>query len=158
MGAAEQPSEGTHPTPRKRRGKRPERTGRQCPSFSKRRRPKNRGGRESNMPRGDGTGPLGQGPMTGRGLGYCAGYNMPGFANPEGYGNGRGMAWGRGGGGGRGLAFRRGRGGFFPGFAGVVPPAAVNEETVLKSQVTALEQQLAALKARLGEIEKDSTE
>jgi hypothetical protein len=23
------------------------------------------------MPRGDGTGPLGQGPMTGRGMGYC---------------------------------------------------------------------------------------
>ncbi|OPY86893.1 MAG: hypothetical protein A4E73_03818 [Syntrophaceae bacterium PtaU1.Bin231] len=34
------------------------------------------------MPRGDGTGPLGLGPMTGRAAGYCAGYPMPGFVNP----------------------------------------------------------------------------
>jgi hypothetical protein len=33
------------------------------------------------MPRGDGTGPAGQGPMTGRGAGFCAGFNMPGYAN-----------------------------------------------------------------------------
>jgi len=34
------------------------------------------------MPRGNGTGPGGMGPMTGRAAGYCAGYNIPGFANP----------------------------------------------------------------------------
>lgn len=34
------------------------------------------------MPRGDGTGPNGQGPMTGRGFGYCAGYERPGYADP----------------------------------------------------------------------------
>ncbi len=34
------------------------------------------------MPRGDGTGPMGLGPMTGRGMGYCAGYPVPGFMNP----------------------------------------------------------------------------
>lgn len=33
------------------------------------------------MPRGDGTGPLGMGAMTGRAAGYCAGYSVPGFAN-----------------------------------------------------------------------------
>ncbi len=33
------------------------------------------------MPRGDGTGPAGMGPMTGRGAGYCAGYSVPGYAN-----------------------------------------------------------------------------
>ena len=33
------------------------------------------------MPAGDGTGPLGFGPMTGRGAGYCAGYPVPGYAN-----------------------------------------------------------------------------
>ena len=49
------------------------------------------------MPRGDGTGPQGQGPMTGRAAGFCAGYDAPGFAN---------TGWGRGG---RG---RGGRGGF----------------------------------------------
>jgi len=107
---------------------------------------------------------MGMGPMTGRGLGYCAGYSVPGFANPVGYGLGRGMAWGRGGGLGRGLGLRRGRGGFMPyaGFvspvAGVFPTAAPDEETVLKSHVSALEEQLAAVKARLGEIEDDKNQ
>ncbi len=52
------------------------------------------------MPRGDGTGPLGQGPMTGRAAGHCAGYDVPGFMNPV---PGRGF-WGR------GRGFSRGRG------------------------------------------------
>lgn len=34
------------------------------------------------MPRGDRTGPTGQGPLTGRGAGYCAGFRLPGFLNP----------------------------------------------------------------------------
>ena len=34
------------------------------------------------MPAGDGTGPTGLGPMTGRAVGYCAGYPVPGYANP----------------------------------------------------------------------------
>jgi len=49
------------------------------------------------MPRGDGTGPAGVGPMTGRAAGHCAGYPVPGFMNS---GGGRGY-WGRGGGRGR---------------------------------------------------------
>ncbi|MFW6008697.1 MAG: DUF5320 domain-containing protein [archaeon] len=49
------------------------------------------------MPGGDGTGPMGKGPMTGRGTGFCAGFSTPGFTNPtsrlgigfrRGYGNG----------------------------------------------------------------------
>lgn len=49
------------------------------------------------MPRGDGTGPAGAGPMTGRGLGYCAGYQSPGFTKGAprgggGFGRGRGYA------------------------------------------------------------------
>jgi len=50
------------------------------------------------MPGGDGTGPLGMGPRTGRGMGYCVGNQAPGYmaAFP-----GRGF-WGRGHGGGRG--------------------------------------------------------
>ena len=65
----------------------------------------------SRMPFGDGTGPRGLGPMTGRGAGYCAGFGMPGFTNPVpggGYGLGRG--WGRGLGRGRGLGVGMGRG------------------------------------------------
>jgi len=49
------------------------------------------------MPRGDGTGPGGMGPMTGRASGFCAGYPVPGFMNSGGV---RGY-WGRGGGRGR---------------------------------------------------------
>ena len=40
------------------------------------------------MPRGDGTGPTGAGPMTGKGLGYCA---IPDTAE---YGTGPGMGLG----------------------------------------------------------------
>lgn len=51
------------------------------------------------MPGGDGTGPMGQGPRTGRGVGFCAGYNTPGYANPGprfGFGRGFGRGLGRG--------------------------------------------------------------
>jgi len=92
-----------------------------------------------NMPRGDGTGPAGVGPMTGRTAGFCAGHPVPGYINPVGgrvgfygtavprlgpygasaYGYGVGYAnpWLRGGFGfgrgfGRGRGFRGGRGGF----------------------------------------------
>jgi hypothetical protein len=37
-----------------------------------------------NMPFGDGTGPVGMGPMTGRATGFCAGYPAPGYMNPVG--------------------------------------------------------------------------
>jgi len=34
------------------------------------------------MPFGDGTGPAGAGPMTGRAAGFCAGYPVPDYMNP----------------------------------------------------------------------------
>ena len=65
------------------------------------------------MPAGNGTGPAGMGPMTGRGAGFCAGYNSPGYMNSyggryfnRGYGLGRGRGFGRG----RGMGFGRGWG------------------------------------------------
>ena len=69
------------------------------------------------MPWGDRTGPWGLGPMTGRAVGYCAGYPVPGYMNPI-PGFGRGFGLGRGWGSGRGFGFGRGwgrgfgRGGF----------------------------------------------
>ncbi|MBD3343880.1 MAG: hypothetical protein GF401_02315 [Chitinivibrionales bacterium] len=60
------------------------------------------------MPGGDGTGPGGTGPMTGRAAGYCAGYSAPGYANPVG-GRGYGFGFGRGAGFGRGGRGRRNR-------------------------------------------------
>ena len=44
------------------------------------------------MPWGDGTGPRGLGPMTGRAAGFCAGYPAPGYMNPA----GGAAAWGSG--------------------------------------------------------------
>lgn len=37
------------------------------------------------MPKRDGTGPLGEGPFTGKGAGFCAGYVTPALANRLGY-------------------------------------------------------------------------
>ena len=50
------------------------------------------------MPGGDGTGPAGMGPMTGRRMGFCAGYPAAGFANtrPVFFGRGAGAGFGRG--------------------------------------------------------------
>jgi hypothetical protein len=47
------------------------------------------------MPFGDGTGPRGMGPMTGRRAGYCAGFGQPGFANPLPGRGWFGFGWGR---------------------------------------------------------------
>lgn len=40
------------------------------------------------MPRRDGSGPMGYGPLTGRGMGFCA--RQPGYGMGYGYGMGRG--------------------------------------------------------------------
>jgi hypothetical protein len=45
------------------------------------------------MPRGDGTGPMGMGPMTGRDAGVCARFGTPGYLNSR---PGRGLGFGRG--------------------------------------------------------------
>jgi len=37
------------------------------------------------MPRGDGTGPIGMGPMTGWGAGYCNGFAAPGYVDQVGF-------------------------------------------------------------------------
>lgn len=47
------------------------------------------------MPRGDRTGPEGRGANTGRAAGFCAGFDMPGYANPAQI-HGVGMGFGRG--------------------------------------------------------------
>ncbi len=42
------------------------------------------------MPRRDGTGPIGRGAMTGRGLGLCNSFNNPTYGYGRGFGLGRG--------------------------------------------------------------------
>ncbi len=73
------------------------------------------------MPGFDRRGPQGQGPMTGRGLGYC-GSGMT--TNPQLAGAGRG---GRPFGGGRGRCFGGGRGGWWNGWAAPPQPMEYQE-------------------------------
>jgi hypothetical protein len=69
------------------------------------------------MPAGDRTGPWGMGPRTGRGFGYCSGFQAPGFMlSGPGLGFGRGFGSRRGFG--RGMGFGRGRGFCRPWFGG----------------------------------------
>jgi len=117
------------------------------------------------MPRGDGSGPMGMGPMTGRAAGYCAGYGVPGYMNPVGGGGfGRGMAWGRGGGFGRGMAWGRGRRWGFqppaypPAAYGPAPawgaPSAEDEMEALRSQAGWLKEQMEAVNRRIDELQQ----
>jgi len=105
------------------------------------------------MPRGDGTGPMGQGPMTGRGAGYCAGFDRPGYAS-QAPGRGFGMGWSGGRGRGWGGGWRRGGRFYAPNlprtFSYVPPVSAYDEE----SEVKFLRAEAARMKDALGEIEK----
>ena len=64
------------------------------------------------MPRGDGTGPMGQGPLTGRKMGQCGGGQGMGMGQGRGLGRGmgRGAGQGFGQGAGRGAGQRLGQG------------------------------------------------
>ena len=118
------------------------------------------------MPRGDRTGRSGMGPMTGRGMGFCAGYDMPGYANTSigngvgrsmdrgvgrGMGMGRGMGTGCGRGVGRGMAYRHGAGCY------QVGPMAREKSTAenVKWDIGVLEKELSALKERFAALTKE---
>jgi len=127
------------------------------------------------MPGGNGTGPLGMGPMTGRAAGFCAGFAVPGYMNPMGAGGyfGRGRGFG-----GRGSG--RGRRNWFyatgipgwaraaygmPGYGGAVNPNLYSgapfaptlnvqqELDGLKNQAEYLEDALDGIKKRIEELE-----
>lgn len=128
------------------------------------------------MPFGNGTGPMGMGPMTGRGMGYCAGFPTPGYMNP-GFGGGWfGFGRGRGGGG-------RGRRNCYyatglPGWAragygmpayggygmpayGMYPPPQPNpeeESAMLKDQAEFLKQQLDDIQNRINDLESNKAQ
>lgn len=116
--------------------------------------------KEAVMPGGDRTGPMGMGPVTGRGAGFCAGFPVPGYMNPmPGRGFGRGF-FGRGGGGrGRGFRHRYFATGV-PGWAwfggepwGAPPPAPEQEVEALKRQAEFFEQSLGEIRKRIDELE-----
>ena len=96
------------------------------------------------MPRGDRTGPMGEGPMTGRQLGYGAGYDSPGYTKSPGIGMGRGF-FGRG----RGF-FGRGRGYRFFWNRSDVP--ASTETTTQSNDVDALRTEVEGLKNSLSSV------
>ena len=125
------------------------------------------------MPGGDGTGPAGMGPMTGRAAGYCAGYAVPGFMNPipgRGMGGGRGMGWGRGRGWGWQAAYGRppagaqgayAAGAYAPGAYGPQPPygaAAYTPPMSQEAELDALRAQADYFTSALEEIRKRTEE
>ena len=139
------------------------------------------------MPGGDRTGPAGLGPMTGRAMGYCAGYATSGYVNPvagrgfgafgRGFGRGGG-GFGRGGGGGgwrnrfyaTGLAGWQRAGLGMPAYG--VPPmqpaaypapltpavAGKQELDILKGQAEYFEDALEGIKKRIEELQAQVSE
>lgn len=109
------------------------------------------------MPGGDGTGPAGMGPMTGRGAGYCTDPTRPfsGSRSGMGFGRGRGFGAGRFG---RCRFFGRGfqtgpyygQGGFSP-----VEPDPEVERRFLEETSRTLQAQLDQVKNRLKKIEPE---
>lgn len=121
------------------------------------------------MPRGDRTGPAGEGPKTGRGLGYCTGYSTPGYTKGKPRGGG-GFGRGRG----RGFGYRYWAPGPAPGYspriqpqseqpeagqqvpqdAGISGPAGSEQEAqALKQEAQRLEDQLEEIYDRIDELE-----
>ncbi len=119
------------------------------------------------MPRGDGTGPAGMGPMTGRAAGFCAGFGVPGYANLIGgrrfLGRGRGMGRGRGFGWARaGYGWPAWSGAVNPyayGAAPIVPKLTVQQELEeLKGQAEYLEDMLSGITKRIEELESQKSD
>lgn len=121
------------------------------------------------MPGLDGTGPQGEGPMTGGARGFC---NPAGTAyRPRygwGYGYGRGWGFRRGFGPGYGLGWGYGRGfgrgGYYPGWGGAYAPVygppyptdPAQEARMLKAEADSMRSALDEINTRIGELEKQS--
>lgn len=99
------------------------------------------------MPRRDGTGPMGNGPKTGWGAGYCTGDTAPSYVNPMpgrdfGRGSGRRRGWGHG----RGLGRCGREGGFF------MRPNPEEEQRFLEDHRNMLQSRLNDINSRLDEL------
>jgi hypothetical protein len=115
------------------------------------------------MPGGDGTGPLGMGPMSGRAAGFCAGFPVPGYMNAVGgrgfFGRGRGF-WGRGGGRGwRHWFYATGVPGWArAGYGFGAAPNPEQELEGLKQQAQYLKNSLDDINKQIDELQKEKTE
>ena len=116
------------------------------------------------MPRGDRTGPSGNGPMTGRQMGYCNSNDQAG--NTTGFGGfvrglGRGFGFGRGSGFGRGFGrgYGNGRGaGFANGNYYDNSVSNVSEKTMVENEINSIKDQMSFLEKRLSEISNKDKE
>jgi hypothetical protein len=99
------------------------------------------------MPRGDGTGPDGEGPMTGRRMGFCTGYNTPGYMN-QGFGRGQGMRQGFG----TGRNFGSGR---FRRFINRQPVQVEYQEPTKEEFLKELENEKAEIEKTIKELKKE---
>ncbi len=115
------------------------------------------------MPGGDRTGPRRLGSMTGRGLGYCAGYDTQEFARGPGMGLGR--DWGRA----RGMGYGRGRGWgynaptytptYIPYSSGIAQKISPeNQLAILKQEKEYLELEMKGMKSAIDNISKRITD
>ena len=102
--------------------------------------------KEAEMSRGDRTGPTGQGPMTGRGRGYCAGNDYAGFESMDaGYGRGLGRGF-----------FGRGIGRGFGVRSAAYPQRAYFQEveTPIAKEIGFIKNMLNSLQEKLDRFEK----
>ena len=125
-------------------------------------------GREvSFMPGFNGTGPMGAGPMTGGGRGYCNPYGRSyggrSFGGGRGFGRGFGAGYGRGRGYGRGFGWRSA----YPaqdiwyGEPSYGAPYRMNpdeEVNMLKGEAQAMKNELDAINRRIETLESESSE
>ena len=114
------------------------------------------------MPRGNGMGPRGMGAMSGRGAGYFAGFNQPGFQNPAAWTANR-----MGGGGGcrRGWCntfFATRMPGWMRFVGGSTPPVGKAdpeiEKQVLRAQADHLQSEADSIRRRLEELDRQGAE
>ena len=123
------------------------------------------------MPYGDRTGPMGAGPMTGRGAGICAGYGRPGYMNHgfgHGFGRGHGRGYGMGGGRGwRHMYYATGVPGWARDYDGpavpwypttVEPSRQFDEVSYLKQQAKHFERMLKDINKRISELNNEKSE
>ncbi len=119
------------------------------------------------MPRRDGTGPEGRGPLTGKRDGFCTGYDSPGFSGvPVGIQRGRNVSFGFGSGAGYGwrkaaggrMQMRRNRNRYI--FDVVHPPAVISTAdklAALDEQIQYHENALRAIRQEKKDSEAQDT-
>ncbi len=114
------------------------------------------------MPAGDGSGPRGEGPLTGRAMGRCTGNAAGGYATAPGRGGGYGF-FGRRGGGGRGMRNRYYETGLpqwrrYPQYDGPVYNQEPTETDSLKNQVQFVADTIEQIANRVNQLLKRKTE